>query len=209
MPRRKIISAIDVGTTKIATIMADVKAENDIEILGVGVVPSHGLHKGIVVNMDEAKASVLSSAREAQRISGIRIDSAYIGVTGRHISCLNNQGVVSIPRTDRLVRPEDLKRALSVARNIFVPEGNSSPYLAAVSNDARAALILIPSNSTPTTETVISALITRPLSSILSMTSARVPAVSFCACNTMIHHPPFASVTVLTGSYLESSLYKV
>ncbi|GAI25980.1 unnamed protein product [marine sediment metagenome] len=42
MPRRKIISAIDVGTTKIATIMADVKAENDIEILGVGVVPSHG-----------------------------------------------------------------------------------------------------------------------------------------------------------------------
>ena len=123
MPRRKIISAIDVGTTKIATIMADVKAENDIEILGVGVVPSHGLHKGIVVNMDEAKASVLSSAREAQRISGIRIDSAYIGVTGRHVSCLNNQGVVSIPRTDRLVRPEDLKRALSVARSIFVPEG--------------------------------------------------------------------------------------
>lgn len=123
MPRRKIISAIDVGTTKIATIMADVKAENDIEILGVGVVPSHGLHKGTVVNMDEARASVLSSVKEAQRISGIRMDSAYIGVTGRHISCLNNQGVVSIPRTDRLVRPEDLKRALSVARSIFVPEG--------------------------------------------------------------------------------------
>jgi len=123
MARRKIISAIDVGTTKIATIMANAKAENDIEILGVGVVPSHGLHKGIVVNMDEARESIAASVREAERISGIRMDSAYIGVTGRHISCLNNQGVVSIPRSDRLVRPEDLKRALSAARSISVPEG--------------------------------------------------------------------------------------
>jgi len=123
MARRKVISAIDVGTTKIATIMANAKAENDIEILGVGVVPSHGLHKGIVVNMDEARESIVASVKEAERISGIRIDSAYIGVTGRHISCLNNQGVVSIPRSDRLVRPEDLKRALSVARSVFVPEG--------------------------------------------------------------------------------------
>jgi len=123
MARRKIISAIDVGTSKIATIMANAKAENDIEILGVGVVPSHGLHKGIVVNMDEARESIAASVREAERISGIRMDSAYIGVTGRHISCLNNQGVVSIPRSDRLVRPEDLKRALSVARSVFVPEG--------------------------------------------------------------------------------------
>jgi len=123
MARRKVISAIDVGTTKIATIMANAKAENDIEILGIGVVPSHGLHKGIVVNMDEARESIVASVKEAERISGIRIDSAYIGVTGRHISCLNNQGVVSIPRSDRLVRPEDLKRALSVARSVFVPEG--------------------------------------------------------------------------------------
>ncbi len=123
MARRKIISAIDVGTSKIATIMASVKAENDIEILGVGVVPSHGLHKGIVVNMDEARESVAASVREVERISGIRMDSAYIGVTGRHISCLNNQGVVSIPRSDRLVRPEDLKRALSAARSVSVPEG--------------------------------------------------------------------------------------
>ncbi len=123
MARTKVISAIDVGTTKIATIMANAKAENDIEILGVGVVPSHGLHKGIVVNMDEARGSIAASVRDAERISGIRMDSAYIGVTGRHISCLNNQGVVSIPRSDRLVRPEDLKRALSVARSVFVPEG--------------------------------------------------------------------------------------
>ena len=120
---KKIISAIDVGTTKVATIVANIKAEDDIEVLGVGVVPSRGLHKGIVVNMDEAKQSIAASVKEAQRISGIRIDSAYIGVTGRHISSLNNKGVVAIPREDRLVRTQDLKRVLSAARNITVAEG--------------------------------------------------------------------------------------
>ena len=51
MARKNIVSAIDIGTTKIATIIANVKAQDDIEILGIGVVPSHGLHKGIVVNL--------------------------------------------------------------------------------------------------------------------------------------------------------------
>ncbi|MBE0430522.1 MAG: cell division protein FtsA [Dehalococcoidia bacterium] len=120
---KKIISAIDVGTTKVATIVANVKAQDDIEVLGVGVVPSRGLHKGIVVNMDEARQSIAASVKEAQRISGIRIDSAYVGVTGRHISSLNNRGVVAIPRDDRLVRTQDLKRVLSAARNVTVAEG--------------------------------------------------------------------------------------
>lgn len=119
----KIVSAIDVGTTKIATIVADINPQGGIEVLGVGVVPSHGLHKGIVVNMEEAKTSIASSIKEAQTISGIRIDSAYVGVTGRHVSSVNNHGVVSIPRNDRLVRPRDLKRVLSAARNLPVPEG--------------------------------------------------------------------------------------
>ena len=120
---KKTIAAIDVGTTKVATIMANVKANDDVEVLGVGVVPSHGLHKGIVVNMDEARQSIAASVREAQKISGIRIDSAYVGVTGRHISSLNSKGVVSIPRDDRLVRAQDLRRVLSVARNVSVAEG--------------------------------------------------------------------------------------
>ncbi len=120
---KRIVSAIDVGTSKIATIIANVRAQDDIEILGVGVVPSHGMHKGIVVNMDEAKTSITNSIKEAQRVSGVKVDSVYVGVTGRHISSLNNRGVVSIPHDDRLVRPKDLKRVLSAARNMPVPEG--------------------------------------------------------------------------------------
>jgi cell division protein FtsA len=120
---KRIVTAIDVGTTKIATIVANVKAKDNIEILGVGVVPSTGLHKGIVVNMDQAEQSIVASVREAQRISGIRVDSVYVGVTGRHITSVNNRGVVAIPRDDRLVRPQDLKRVLLSARSVPIPEG--------------------------------------------------------------------------------------
>jgi cell division protein FtsA len=120
---KRIVTAIDVGTTKIATIVANVKAQDNIEILGVGVVPSTGVHKGVVVNMDQAEQSIVASVREAQRISGVRVDSVYVGVTGRHITSVNNRGVIAIPRDDRLVRPQDLKRVLSSARSISVPEG--------------------------------------------------------------------------------------
>ena len=120
---KKLITAIDVGTTKVATIVANVKAQDDVEILGIGIAPSHGLHKGIVVNMEEARQSIAASVKEGQRISGVRIDAAYVGVTGRHISSLNNRGVVAIPRDDRLVRSKDLKRVLSAARTVTVSEG--------------------------------------------------------------------------------------
>jgi len=120
---KRILTAIDVGTTKVATIVANARAQDDIEILGVGVTPSTGLHKGIVVNMDQARQSIAASVKEAQRISGMRIDSVYVGVTGRHITSLNNRGVVAIPRDDRVVRSQDLKRVLSAARSVPVPEG--------------------------------------------------------------------------------------
>ncbi len=118
-----IVSAIDIGTTKIATIVANVRSQDDIEVLGVGSVPSHGMHKGIVVNMDEAKEAIATSIQEAQKISGTRVDSVLVGVTGRHISSLNNKGVVAIPRADRLVRADDLQRVLTASRNVVVPEG--------------------------------------------------------------------------------------
>ncbi|HEX76103.1 MAG TPA: cell division protein FtsA [Dehalococcoidia bacterium] len=119
---KRIISAIDVGTTKICTNVANLDSGGGIQVLGVGIVPSHGLHKGMVVNVDEAKESIAESVRRAEQASGLRVESAYVGVTGRHISSLNSHGVVAIPRNDRLVRPEDLKRVLSSAQHINMPD---------------------------------------------------------------------------------------
>jgi len=119
--RRTKIAAIDVGTTKVCTIMADTDDSGLPRILGVGIVPSQGLQKGLVVNFNEAKQSIRESVRRAEQIAGYRLESAYVGVTGRHISSVNNRGVIAITRNDRMVHPGDLRRVLDVARSVKVP----------------------------------------------------------------------------------------
>ncbi len=119
--KRDRIAAIDVGTTKVCTIMADINDEENLRVLGVGVTPSNGLHKGLVVNINEARESIRKSVRAAEQMAGRRLESAYIGVTGRHISSVNNRGSVSITRNNQVVHPNDLRRVLDVARSIKVP----------------------------------------------------------------------------------------
>ncbi len=117
---KKTLTSIDVGTTKICTTIAEVDDGGDIRVIGVGITPSRGLHKGLVVNINDARESIQESVRKAEQASGYKVESAYVGVTGRHVSSLNNRGVVAITRNDRLVRPDDLKRVLQSARSIKV-----------------------------------------------------------------------------------------
>jgi cell division protein FtsA len=121
MSKRNTIVSIDVGTTKICTTIAEAYESNKIQVAGVGISPSSGLHKGLVVNINDAKEAIRESVRKAEQASGYKVESAYVGVTGRHVTSLNNQGVVAITRNDRLVRPEDLRRVLQNAQNIKVP----------------------------------------------------------------------------------------
>ena len=121
MKKRSILTSIDVGTTKVCTTIADVDDGGNIRVIGVGVTPSSGLHKGLVVNINDAKESIRESVRKAEQASSYKVESAYIGVTGRHVSSLNNRGVVAITRNDRLVRPDDLRRVLQCAQNVKVP----------------------------------------------------------------------------------------
>ena len=118
MGKRRTISAIDVGTTKVCTLIAEVGDNGQMRIAGVGTVPSKGMHKGMVVNINEAKETVRDSVKRAEQSSGYKVDSAYIGVTGRHISGQNNKGVVAVTRNDRLVRPDDLRRVLQNAQSM-------------------------------------------------------------------------------------------
>ena len=119
--KRTRIAGIDVGTTKICTIMADTDGNSAPRILGVGIVPSRGLQKGMVVNVNEAKESIRESIKKAEQSAGFKVESAYVGVTGRHITATNNRGAIAITRNDKLVRGDDLKRVLDVARSVKVP----------------------------------------------------------------------------------------
>ncbi len=121
MNKRTKIGAIDVGTTKVCTIMADTDGSTMPRILGVGIAPSQGLQKGMVVNLNEAKEAIRNSVKKAEASAGYKLESAYVGVTGRHITSLNNRGAIAITRNDQLVRGEDLRRVLDVARSVKVP----------------------------------------------------------------------------------------
>jgi len=120
MRKRTTLAAIDVGTTKICTTIAEAN-DGDVRVAGVGITPSTGLHKGLVVNINDARESIRDSVSKAEQASGYRVESAYVGVTGRHVSSLNNRGVVAITRNDRLVRPDDLRRVLQNAQSVRVP----------------------------------------------------------------------------------------
>jgi cell division protein FtsA len=122
MGKKGTITAIDVGTTKVCTIVANLEGTGNIRVVGVGITPSTGMHKGLVVNLKDATQSIRNSVRKAELMSGAKIETAYIGVTGRHVTSVNNKGAVSINNGDRLVRSDDLRRVLKSAQNIKVPE---------------------------------------------------------------------------------------
>ncbi len=117
---KKRLAAIDVGTTKVCTIMGDAD-DSGIRILGVGIVASQGLQKGMVVNLNEARDAIKRSVVMAEQSAGYKIDSAVINITGRHIHSSNNRGVIAISRKDEIIRQADVSRALDVARNTAIP----------------------------------------------------------------------------------------
>jgi cell division protein FtsA len=117
----RTVVGIDVGTTKIVTLVGEYGADEQINILGVGLTPSKGIKRGIVVNVEEAVTSIVASVEKAERLSGYRIGSAYVGVAGGHIQSLNSRGVVAISRADREVTAADQARALDAARAIAIP----------------------------------------------------------------------------------------
>ena len=116
----EIIAAIDVGTTKICTFIAEATPEGRLRLIGAGRVRSQGLRKGVVVNVSAASQAIAESIELAEHEAGVTIRSAYVGIVGEHISSHNGNGAVAIPRGRSITR-QDVERALDAARAIPVP----------------------------------------------------------------------------------------
>src|SRR5690554_4956386 len=78
----KVVTGLDIGTTKICAIIAEITNENKVEIIGIGLTPSHGLRKGIVVDIDATSRAIKEAYKKAERMAGITIDSAFVGIAG-------------------------------------------------------------------------------------------------------------------------------
>ena len=125
----RAVVAIDVGTTKICTLVGELDEADNLCVVGVGVAPSHGLTKGVVVNVDEASKSIAVSIEKAERVSGYTIEAAYVGLAGKHISSLNSRGVVAVGRGERYITEDDVQRAIEAAQAIAVPHNREIVHI--------------------------------------------------------------------------------
>jgi len=115
------IAAIDVGTTKICTLIGEVEGEGALRIVGVGVTPSQGLRKGMVVNVAEASKAISESVAQAERISGYTVERALVGIGGQHVSAFNSRGVAAVSRGSQGVTWADVHRVLEAAGAVPLP----------------------------------------------------------------------------------------
>ena len=90
------IIGLDIGTNKVAAIVAEVSENDDLEIIGIGTHHSRGLKKGVVVNIESTVQSIQRAIEEAELMAGCTIDSVYAGIAGSHIRSLNSHGIVAI-----------------------------------------------------------------------------------------------------------------
>jgi len=118
--RDEYIAAIDIGTTKVCTFIGSVRKNNTIEIKGFGSSECRGIKKGLVVDINEATKSILASIGAAEKSTNMFIDSAYIGVTGKHISFLNNWTDININSSGKVVRKSDVDRLIGLANKVNI-----------------------------------------------------------------------------------------
>ncbi len=121
MARDRIIAGIDIGSSKITTLIASISDENDIRIIGVSTVPSKGLRKGQIVNIEEATSAISQSLDAAERMAGSSVSSAFVLTGGTHIASLNSHGVVAVAEPDKEISENDVRRVIDAAKAISLP----------------------------------------------------------------------------------------
>lgn len=119
MNEKNIIVGLDVGTTKVCTIVGLQHPNQELEIIGIGTHPSYGLKKGSVVNIDKTVRSIQNSLEEARLMSGVNINGATIGIAGSHIYSFNSSGVVAIKGKE--ITQDDVDRVLEAAKAVVIP----------------------------------------------------------------------------------------
>jgi cell division protein FtsA len=114
----EIVVGIDVGTTKICTLVGRLE-EEAIRILGVGIEPSEGIKKGVIVDLAAASDSINRSVRKAEQTSGVEITGALVSLAGAHVSSINSRGVVAV--AGEAIDDIDVERAMDAARAVAIP----------------------------------------------------------------------------------------
>jgi cell division protein FtsA len=126
VPRRDILAdnlivGLDVGTANTRAVVGEYNENGVLEITGVGVAPSTGLRRGVVVNIESTLASVAAAIEAAELMSGREVKNAFVGVAGANIEGINSRGVVAVTGRGREITREDIDRVIEAARAVVIP----------------------------------------------------------------------------------------
>jgi len=121
MPKEKVVVGIDIGSTKVTTVIATILDNFIPNVIGVSSVPAKGLRKGQVVDIDEAIASITNSLESAERMAGYSVGTAFVSVDGVNIESQNSKGVVAVANPQGEITPDDVARVIEAARAISLP----------------------------------------------------------------------------------------
>ncbi len=121
MATDNIIAALDIGTTMIVALVAEMDEEGRIYIIGHGRSPADGLKRGIVIDMEKTVSSIKKAINDAQMTSGTEIDRVTVGIAGEHIRSINSHGVIAVGRSDNEITTADTAKAIEAARAVAIP----------------------------------------------------------------------------------------
>jgi len=116
-----VVVGLDIGTTKVCAIIGRINEYNSVDILGVGVSPSRGLRKGVVVNIESTVNSVATAIEKAELMAGIEVKSVFAGIAGGHIEGINSRGVVAVSSRNREISELEVERVIDAAKAIALP----------------------------------------------------------------------------------------
>jgi cell division protein FtsA len=116
MPGTESLLGLDIGTTKVAAVIGTRGPE--VRILGAASVPSSGIRRGTVVDVAGTTRAIQEAVTKAQRMAGVELNSAWVGVTGQHVSCLNSRGEIQLARANREITWNDVERVMAASVNV-------------------------------------------------------------------------------------------
>ena len=116
---RNLIVGLDIGTSKVVTIVGEISEDNKVEVIGIGSHPSRGLKRGVVVNIESTVQSIQRSVEEAELMAGCEVNNVFAGIAGSHVKSINSHGIVAI--LDREVSSGDVERVIDAARAVAIP----------------------------------------------------------------------------------------
>ncbi|HEU5281891.1 MAG TPA: cell division protein FtsA [Gammaproteobacteria bacterium] len=118
-PNKDLIVGIDIGTSKVVTLVGEMSPDGKLNVIGFGSHPSQGLKRGVVVNIESTVQSIQRSVEDAELMSGCEIYTAYTGIAGSHIRSLNSHGMIAI--RDNEVTLSDIDRVIDAAKAVAIP----------------------------------------------------------------------------------------